>query len=117
MLQRDSPEMSSLLDTRDAENFHKICEEAMMITERKQSKKKWGVGDVGGSTPPSTAKVEVNIADDRISLMELKLKLGRTLQTTDLGLALLGNGGEGEKKKYMSNSDGDGCVVAHAVDA
>lgn len=44
--------------------------------------------------------------------MELKLKLSRTSQQTDLGLAFLGDGVEGEKKKSArrTNSDGDGGV-------
>jgi len=54
-----------------------------------------GVRGREGSTPPSTAKDEVNITDDRISLMELKLKPSRTLQQTDLGLVFLGDGVEG----------------------
>ena len=52
-------------------------------------------------------------------MIELKVKLSRTLQRADLGLAFLGDGERRKRKKTrcMSNSDGDGCVVAHAVDA
>lgn len=84
---------------------------------KREKKKKWGVGGREGSTlpHPSTAKDEVNVTDDRISLMELKLKLSRTLQQTDLGLAFLGDGGEGEKKKCVEQTVM--AMAAYAVDA
>jgi len=47
--------------------------------------------------------------------MELKLKLSRTLQQTDLGLAFLGDGGEGEKKKCVEQTVM--AMAAYAVDA
>jgi hypothetical protein len=49
--------------------------------------------------------------------MELKLKLSRTLQQTDLGLAFLGDGVEGEKKKKSTQCRTVMAMVAHAVDA
>lgn len=48
--------------------------------------------------------------------MELKLKLSRTLQQTDLGQAFLGDGVEGEKKK-SAQCRTVMAMVAHAVDA
>lgn len=47
--------------------------------------------------------------------MELKLRLSRTLQQPDLGLAFLGDGVEGEKKSAQCRTVM--AMVAHAVDA
>jgi hypothetical protein len=66
----------------------------------KNDGKKWGGRGTWGFWPsPRPLRVKVNITDDRISLMELKVKLGRTFQRADLGLAFLGDGERTIKKK------------------